>query len=222
MSQVVALGLRALGPCSKRAFTWCFLPAILGLAAVSQSLAADVVRVEEDWALVIGKPDPDTNAPQVTCVFSPIGDVETAYAAFDINHHSQPGYAAGGLQLQVWSNNVPLLSDNDPDGEVLSTEGETITWTQQMALNEGQLTVAITNGKSSTWGAFGGNGKLQATVAASLSNLNAYTPDVSVANSGIGFAANRVQSLQLTCIRYYMSDGRVYQDNNVRRVYSHD
>ena len=222
MSRNIAVGLRALG----RLKSTCLLLVLGGVATWAGGLqvasADDVVRVEEDWELVVGQPDPATNAPQLTCVFSPIAEVNTAYAAFDINHHSQPSYKAGGLQLQVWSNNTPLLSDNDPDGETLSTTGETITWTQSMELSAGALTVAITKGSSDTWGTFGGGGKLKATVGTSLTNLNGYSPDVSVANSGIGFASNRVQSLRIKCVRYYKANGQAFQDSTVRNVYDHE
>jgi hypothetical protein len=53
-------------------------------------------------------------------------------------------------------------------------------------------------------------------LAASFANLNAYSPDVSISNSGVSFAPNRVQSLTLNCVRYYTSDGQVFQDNQSR------
>lgn len=222
MLRTNTLGLRAL---NRVHGALCVLT-VLGVAAwaggARVARADDVVRIEEDWELVVGEPDPATDAPQLTCVFSPVAEVNQAYAAFDINHHSQPSYKAGGLQLQVWSNNTPLLSDNDPDGATLSTSGETITWTQSMDLSAGNLTVAITKGASDTWGAFGGGGKLKATVGTSLTNLNSYSPDVSVANSGIGFASNRVQSLRLKCVRYFKASGQTVQDNTVRTVYDHE
>ncbi|HEY2838067.1 MAG TPA: hypothetical protein VGJ26_02890 [Pirellulales bacterium] len=203
-----------------------YVLAAVGIATWAGGLqvarADDVVRVEEDWELVIGQPDQATDAPQLTCVISPIAEVDSAYAAFDINHHSQPSYKAGGLQLQVWSNNTPLLSDNDPDGETLSTAGETVTWTQKMELSQDNLTVSITNGNSATWGTFGGGGKLRITVGTSLTNLNAYSPNVSVANSAIGFASNRVQSLRIKCVRYYKASGQAFQDTTVRNVYDHE
>src|SRR6185436_10546185 len=64
-----------------------------------------VVAVEEDWELVVGEPDPDALAPQVTSVYSPVQNTDLLYAAIDFNHHSQFEFASGGIQLQVWTNN---------------------------------------------------------------------------------------------------------------------
>ena len=87
----------------------CFWP-ILGMALVAwgaetacvsaQTTTGTVMRVEEDWALVVAEPDIDNNSPQVTCVISPLS-MASGYAAFDINYRTQPNYAAGGLQLHI-------------------------------------------------------------------------------------------------------------------------
>jgi len=203
------------------------LAAALCITAGRNPVQADqpsnnVVRVEEDWELVIGETDPDSCAPQVTSVMSPVADVNLAYAAFDINHHSQPSFRPGGLQLQVWNNNEPLLSDNDPEVDTLRHQGETIRWTQQMSLNDGVLTFAITGGTSDTWGAFGGGERLRASVSTSLANFNGYSSNVSVANSGVGFAGNRVQSLVLKRVRKYSSSGLMSDDNSAKVVFPHE
>ena len=195
----------------------------LGRATVQADQPSnDVVRVEEDWELVIGDTDPDSCAPQVTSVMSPVADVNVAYAAFDINHHSQPSFRPGGLQLQVWNNNEPLLSDNDPEVDTLRHAGETIRWTQQMSLDNGVLTFAIVGGTSDTWGAFGGGERLRASVGTSLANFNGYNSSVSVANSGVGFAGNRVQSLVLKRVRKYSAAGLISEDSSSKTVFPHD
>ena len=53
----------------------------------------------------------------------------------------------------------------------------------------------------------------------SLSSLNAYRPEVSVANSGVGFAANRVERLVLKEVRYYSAQGLLSRDTSERVVY---
>jgi hypothetical protein len=181
-----------------------------------------IVRVEEDWALVVGTPDPDTNAPQVVCVFAPTADVDYGYAEFDVNHHSQPTYVPGGLQLQVWSNGRPIVVNNDPDGGVIATPSEQVTWTQSMTLDNGVLTFAVTGGQSNTWGTFGNDGRLQLRTAAALTDLNGYDTAVSVTNSGIGYASNRVSVLKITAVRRYTADGRVLTDDAPHVVFQHD
>jgi hypothetical protein len=210
------------GARARLALACCLMSLWLGNARSEDAPAWLVHRVEEDWELVVSEPHAETNGPQVTCVMSPVCDVEAAYAAFDINHHSQPNYSRGGLQLQVWHLGEPLLSNNDPDYQVLEREGETIRWTQQMTLDEGVLTFAIVNGQSQTWGTFGGNERLRISVATSLVSLNNYNPSISVEHSGIGYAANRVASLKLKGVRAYAAEELIYEDNTERVVYSHE
>lgn len=180
---------------------------------------AQIVRVEEDWELELLNPDPDTNAPQVSAVIAPTADVDWAYAEFDINHHSIPAYRAGGLQLQVWSGGQPIVVNNDPDGGVLRQPNERIRWTQSMALTDGVLTFSVTDGDSQTWGAFGRDGRLAIRTSAPLTNLNGYDTAISVRNSGVGFASNRVEVLRITAVRRYAADGRVIVDDEPHVVF---
>ncbi len=53
-----------------------------------------------------------------------------------------------------------------------------------------------------------------------LGDLNGYTPTVSVENSGIAYAANRVQSLVLKRVRLFVSTGEVLEDTAPRTVHS--
>ncbi len=105
----------------------------------AQTAGSAVARVEEDWELVVAQPDTGNNGPQVTCTISPL-DMASGYAAFDINYHTQPGYAAGGLQMHIWNPNIPIVTRDFPVTGMLSTASETITWTQTMSLNAGKLT----------------------------------------------------------------------------------
>ena len=181
--------------------------------------SAQVVRVEEDWEMVLGTPEPESNAPQVTCVIGPNDNVNSLHAAFALNHRSLPEYAAGGLQLQIWNNETPLQAHNFPNGNVMSQADETVTWTQAMELKEGKLIFEILNGNSATWGQFGGQGYLKALVDTTLSNLNHYSPSVSLNNSGISYASNRVQSLVLKRVRLILSTGEILEDNTERIVH---
>jgi hypothetical protein len=208
-----------------RAHRWPFrvLLAILFLLAWAGTAWAqsppDIVRVEEDWELVLGTPDADTDAPQVTCAVSPLGNLESWHAALELNQQSLPTFAPGGVQLQIWEGEVPLSDRRFPNGAVLAQPGETVHWTQSMQLSEGNLTFEVINGSSTTWGPFGGQGYLKASVATTLSSLNGYSPAVSVENSRVGYAANRVQSLVLKRVRYYTSTGQQIEDTTPRVVH---
>ena len=200
-----------------------FLATLLLLAWAAVAWAQSegtVVRVEEDWELVIGTPDADSVAPQVTCVISPSGDVASCHAALELNQQSLPSFVAGGVQLQVWEGEVPLSYRPFSNGAVLQQPGETIRWTQTMELADGNLTFEVINGTSTTWGGFGGQGYLKASVATELNSLNGYDPAVSAKNSGAGHAANRVQSLVLRRVRVYTSSGEQMEDATARTAHS--
>jgi hypothetical protein len=179
-----------------------------------------IVCVEEDWELTIGTPDPDLDAPQVMCVMSPVGNVNSAYAAFELNAQSLPVFTPGGLQLQTWEGELAVSDRRFPNGSVMATPGEVVHWTQSMKLSGGQLTFEITNGSSTTWGSFGGQGYLKSTVGTSLSSLNAYDPAVSVKHSGVAYAGNRVQSLVLKRVRAVTATGEEVVDTTQRVVHS--
>lgn len=202
----------------------CALGLLAGLAA-SVSLAAEpvaVVRVEEDWQLVISSTDANSTAPQVTCAISPTQNVDALHATFELNHHSQPQFVPGGLQLQLWDNEIPLDSRPHPSLAVLATDSETIRWTQSMYLVGDVLTFEVSNGSSTTWGTFGGEGKLRAATTTQLSNLNGYDPTTSAKQSGVGYAANRVGKLVLKQVRLLTDSGVVLEDATERMVWEHN
>jgi len=193
---------------------------LVGAWAVSPPAAqAAVVRVEEDWELVISDPDPNCDSPQITCTISPVGDIAAVHAAFDLNQRSFLEFNAGGLQLQLWNGETAVAQITGPSGGLLCTAGERIQWTQSMELAEGSLIFQVSGGTSTTWGAFGAEGSLRLSVPAGLSSLDGYDPRVTVRNTGVGYAANRVQSLVLKRVRYYSESGESWEDNTERLVH---
>jgi hypothetical protein len=180
----------------------------------------EVVRVEQDWELVVGTPDPASDGPQVTCVTSPVGNVESLHATLEVNVQTLGCYAPGGLQLQLWDGESPVSDHASHNHAVLSTPGETVTWTQSMEVRDGLLIFAISNGNSVTWGQFGRSGYFSVWTPTTLVNLNGYNSDVSVHSSGAGFADNRVQSLMIRRVRYYTSTGEQIEDTEPEVIHS--
>ena len=194
-----------------------FLGSWIGLSGMAWG---QIVRVEEDWEMVVSEPDPDTDGPQVTCVISPVGDTNWLNAHFELNVRTVPYFRPGGLQLQLWYGESPVSHTHYPNTAIMSTAGETVRWTQAMALNGGVLSFEIVNGESTTWGPFGGQGYLQSSITTGLSDLSGYSPSVSVANSGIGYAGNRVASLVLKRVRLINADGQVSEDDTPRVLHA--
>jgi hypothetical protein len=176
-----------------------------------------VVKVEEDWELVISEPSPESDAPQVTCVISPYDGAQSVHAAFELNHRSLPSFVAGGLQLQAWNYEHFITRDSAATGE-LSTPGETITWTMKMKIQDGYLFFYVRNGASTTWGEFGGYGDLTLTIPWSLPSLAGYSPETSVSQSGVGYASNRVSRLVLKEVRYYNAANELVARDTTPRV----
>jgi hypothetical protein len=182
--------------------------------------ADDIIRVEEDWELDLGEPDASQNAPQVTTVLSPFGNLASWHAAFDVNLLSFADYSPGGVQLQLWYGDTPLDCQSQGHGSALQTSGEVVTWTQRLDLSDGTLTFQITNGNSQTWGAFGNGSSLSLSRECNIDNLNGYDPQTSVNNSGVGFGGNRVRSLTLKAVRLYSLRGLISQDTTPRVVHA--
>ena len=85
-------------------------------------------------------------------------------------------------------------------------------WTQKLSLHDGTLTFQILNGESETWPTFGGD-ELSIDVPTTQSTLNSYKPSVSLAESQVGYAENRVTSLTLTKLVWVTEDGQVHEQN---------
>jgi hypothetical protein len=186
------------------------------LAAVFCSLPAfaqtKVVLVEEHWELHVADPDAGSSAPQTSMVMSPTGDSNDLYFMFTLNHQNSPSYEPGGLQVQLWQDEEVVEDRGSHEHGTLSHDDEIVTWVQRLDLNEGQLTFGVYNGSSETWGSFGGN-DLKISTPSSLTGLNAYRPAVSLTESQVGFAENRVNSLVLKKLVWVTDDGVVHEQN---------
>ncbi len=195
-----------------RALTAILTVAFMGFA-VNVGTAYDVIKVEETWELTIGDPSIELNAPQVTMCMSPYANSTSEYFALTLNFRTQPDYVPGGMQLSVYNDESLTSFVHAPIGGSLDQGTETVQWTQTMTLSDGLVTFDLANGTSSSWGSFGGPGWLRQSIRTGGQNLNGYRPAVSLAESEIGYAGNRVASLTLKRIRWYASNGKVYEVN---------
>ena len=204
----------------------CTRAPVLGLAAAlgvlliaEQALAGPVsYRIEEDWELVVGTPDPGLHAPQIITAMSSTLELADVHAVFEVNHTSLPAFTAGGLQMQVWSGDYLLQYKNSSKTGSLATVGETVRFTQVMKLFSGKVEFEINNGSSTTWGSFGTSGILKASLDTNQVDLSNYSPDTSVQNSYVGYAKHCVQKLALKEVRYYDKFGVLMQRDTTERV----
>lgn len=196
----------------------------LGLTLVGASAGSawiddnQVLRIEEDWELRLNDPGPELDAPQFHTIMSPTGNLNSYYFQVCWNYRDNPDFMSGGLQLHAWNGDSEVGSRADRDDQ-LSTTAETVNWTQQLKISGSSMTFMILNGRSTTWGSFGGSDS-KLTGPSNVSSLNSYSPDISARQSWISFGANRVNQLRIKQIRYYNQDGDlVALDDNSRVIY---
>jgi hypothetical protein len=204
-------------PRSRRAFRYSrFAPlAVLGVAALmaASASAIEIVAIEESWELKLGEPDAASSSPQVSMVMSPTGNLDGKFFAFTLNCHTAPDWAAGGTQVQLWDGEGLVDSHVGSNQGTLNTTNETVSWVQRTSLVDGQLVFEVVNGHSESWGDFGSEGELRVAVDSDLVNLNDYRPAISLEQSGVAFAGNRVKSLILQKLRWIDSEGHAYELN---------
>jgi hypothetical protein len=178
--------------------------------AVAQS--TKVISVEEHWVLQVGEPDVDRSAPQTTMVMSPTADLSGTHFLFTLNHISDPDYAPGGMQVQLWNGSDFVQQSMSQNTKALEHSNETVSWVQRMTLDNGTLHFQVLDGTSETWPTFGGD-DLSLGVASSLTSLNSYHPSVSIGESQVNYAENRVVSLTLTKLIWVTDDGVVHEQD---------
>lgn len=174
-------------------------------------------RVEEDWELVIAAPDIEAVGPQITTTLSPVADNARGFVATNLNYRDSP-FRAGGLQVQAWVDGTQRGASDADHTEQLANDEETVAWTQVMWTGGGRINFGIINGNSTTWGRFGEGCNLNIGLDCDAANLDAYSPAYSVANSGVGWQADRVRSMSLVRVRYYAQGTLVAIDQAARPV----
>src|SRR6478609_8826253 len=184
-------------------FLWAAAPALAD--------SPKVVQIEEQWELSIGVPDAGRSAPQATMVMSPTGNLDSTYFLFTLNCRNFPNYQQGGVQVQRWEGDSVANSGTGSIEEPLSQSEDTVTWTQRVTLHDGNLTFEVVDGSCNSWGHFGNDGSLKLTSETSLDRLNAYKPAISLTESQIGYADNRVRSLTLKKLVWLTDDGQTHQ-----------
>lgn len=190
------------------------------LCTVCAAQTTTVTRVEEDWELLVVMPSYRHDAPQVTCVMAPVGNTDSLYATFNVNHHDTPRFEAGGLQVEGWNAKDMLATKQVATNTLLATPNETIRWTQVMELTPDGLIFQVTGGTSTTWGEFGSGDSLKIVLPSTLSNLDGYNPTVSSEHSNVSFGVNRVQSFTLKEVRTYGATGLISRDTTPRVVHA--
>ncbi len=188
------------------------------IAVAQEDDAPTVMRVEGDWELLIGTPDPDNDGPQIINVISPTADITGQHAVLELNHQTFPAFYGGGLQLQMWTGDILNQFSNSKSVALLNKPSESITYTMSMRVEEGSLYVQVLNGKGTTWVDFGVDGRLTGKRTSAVASLNAYTHTLSAKKSRVSYAGNRVRKMLLKEVRTYGADGELIQSQEVNLI----
>lgn len=199
------------------AISWAIL-SLWGHAPQAQEFATvtvpDIIRVEEDWHLLITDPDWRVDSPQVVTVFGPDRPDAGTHAVFELNHGTQPDFAEGGMQIQVWESNNLIGYRRQHAPAELNTPNEVVTFTTATELDPGRtVLMEVINGNSTSWGAFGGTRSLRLAVYTNRMKLNDSQAGNSTENSRVAFGANRVGLYKRTAVRYYSASGLYSTDD---------
>jgi hypothetical protein len=157
-----------------------------------------IVRIEQDWELIVNTPDTTLCSPQLFILMYPEsgGDI---WGQFLINYNDQPKFSAGGVQIQLWQNSSVLDGeDNAPRQAILQNQNETVTFTLVMEIKGGKLNFNAQNVSSPS---FGDINHLASSAAYDPNSFSNYKSSDSVSKSGILFGSNRVTSLTLKQVR---------------------
>jgi hypothetical protein len=183
----------------------------VGVPVLAES--SRVVSVEEHWELQVAEPDLGRSAPQTTMVMSPTSDLSGKHFLFTLNHWSAPDYAAGGMEIQLWDGDGSAQATASNKFAAFANSNETVTWTQRLSVHDGVLKFEIADGQSQTWGEFGGTEDLSMETPTELTALNSYHPSVSLNESQVSYAENRVHSLTLKKLVWVTEDGQVHEQD---------
>lgn len=208
------------GPRVRSGFCILFMAMFGGSAIAAEPSPTDVMRVEEDWRVVLAEPEDAVDSPQFHTAMSPFGHLDSYFGQMIWNYREAPSFTAGGLQLQVWGAEW-MLGSKDVREERLSSAAESVTWTQVLATDGTHFSIEVRNGQSTTWGSFGGSSS-RVIGSAPVANLNQYSTDVSAENSWVTLGSNRVQELTITEVRRYGINGLLSVDSTPKVVFSQD
>jgi hypothetical protein len=196
------------------------LGALVSVLAISPLLSADepasVMRVEEDWEVVLNEPGENVDAPQFHTIISPYASLDSFHLQVCWNYRELPEFAAGGLQLIARAGDY-CVGRKTCRANRLSTVAETITWTSAIETNGSILTFEIASGQSTTWGSFGGP-ESRLSGAVHVPYLNGYSTDFSADKSWISYGANRVNLLRIKEVRRYDGAGNLISRDTTPRV----
>jgi hypothetical protein len=169
-----------------------------------------VVRIEQDWELIVNEPDDDTASPQVATQMNLDASGES-FAIFAINFQQVPSFWPGGMEIQLWDGEEVIDVDAFAAYE-LSQINESIRWTQVLEIKDGKIRFYVKDGNSESFGSFGGT-SFAVDRPTNLANLDQFQVEDTLKNSGVLLGANRVNRLVLKETRFFDDQNQSKKDD---------
>lgn len=191
----------------------------LGVVSISMTtlVAQDrqLIKVEEDWEVLITEADEDASSPQIINIISPTQDLTGIYGMIELNHSTFPSFAEGGLQLQARRGEQLTTARDYASGQTLRHNYDRLKYTVALRKFDDIMILAVKNVASKSWGNLKNDVMLLAFPSENF-NLNDYSPDFSATASSVHVGAHRVASMYMTKSRKYYSNDDVEEDDTVR------
>ncbi len=187
----------------------CVLTAILLLTSPTYLPGEDsIVRIEEDWEMLVNAPDSRFDSPQASTTLSPGGRNGGLSFLVNINHGATPEFSPGGLQLTTIHGGAPTISKRLLKGQQLKKDGEILKWTLVVQRAESGLYVGLLNGNSETWGKFGGATSFLHIPyeQAGITSLEDYAAEDSTKKASIHVQSRHTSRLRLRRVRLYQGE----------------
>ncbi|HEX4589221.1 MAG TPA: hypothetical protein VH120_04790 [Gemmataceae bacterium] len=200
-------------------FLSCRLAAFVGALVVSTVFAPApaaaqaskaVTRIEQDWTIVVGNPDPTSGMPQLALRLKPDPAVNVGGLLL-LNYVDQPSFSTGGTQLQLWNGATCLAYQTNGSQTLGKQVSERITFTLFMEVDGTNLTFGFTNMKS--W-SFGNNNNQTLTTPSTTTSLPNYATSDTASKSVILVGSEQVSSMTINAVRYYSGKSLVATDTS--------
>ena len=169
------------------------------------------MQIEEHWELAVGEPDAQLSAPQATMVMSPHENLDGQYFVFTINHRSVPSYEPGGMQVQLWNGNDAVDAESSSAAAVRPVERRDSMGTaaegreRHPVVRSGGWFVRLRGAASAATEVWPFHRPRRWRVSTAI------RPAISLTESQVGYAGNRVQRLLLKKLVWLTDDGETHE-----------
>lgn len=185
------------------------------VSATAEDNERKLIRVEEDWMVLIEETDRNATSPQINNVISFSSSQTSLYGMVELNHGTSPSFRSGGIQVQARNDEDVIAQSSWREGYTLNEDFDRLEYTVTLFHHCERTYVGIKNVRSKTFGDSGGN-EIRAQIASWEKPLTDYRPDHSASASSVNVGAQRVATMCMPRVRYYYSNGDIETDETVR------